>query len=141
MAGNGEKITRHQERAIAALIQYGTITAAAKAAGIGEATLRRWMKRPTFSKAYDEARRELVSSTVRLLQRAGGAALATLVKIMTNEGAAATARTQAARTVLELSLRQTPTDELGPEPCDSIEWAPPWPRAQDDDERDEPKAA
>ena len=108
MSGNGEKITRHQERAIAALIQHSTIAAAAMAAGISEATIRRWKKRPSFAKAYAEARRALVADTVSMIQKASHAALATLLKIMTNEKAASTARTQAAAKVLELSLRERP---------------------------------
>ena len=39
MSGHGEKLTRKQEAAIAALLLQPTITAAAAAVGIGEATL------------------------------------------------------------------------------------------------------
>jgi hypothetical protein len=109
MSGNGEKITRHQERAIAALIQQSTLSAAARASGISEATLRRWKKQPAFAKAWTDARRALVADTVSMIQRAGNAALATLLKIMTDEKAASTARTQAARAVLELGLRERPS--------------------------------
>jgi hypothetical protein len=108
MAGNGEKITRHQELAISALIQHSTISSAAKAIGISEATLRRWKKLPGFAVAYSKARRELVTDTIAMLQRAGHAAMATLVTIMTSATASASARAGAARTILELGLRERP---------------------------------
>lgn len=108
MSGNGEKITRHQERAIAALIEQSTLAAAARVANISEATLRRWMKQPAFSVEYAAARRGLVSNTVKNLHKAGNAALATLIKIMANDQASAAARAAAARTVLELGLRERP---------------------------------
>lgn len=108
MNGNGEKLSRHRERAIAALIQHGTIAAAAKACGVSESTLRRWKKDPAFARAYSAARRALVSDVVSAIQRASSGALATLIRIMTNESAGATAKVQAARTVLEMALRERP---------------------------------
>jgi hypothetical protein len=60
VAGHGEKLSRKREKAIAALLTEPTIAQAAKAAGIGEKTLRRWLKSPEFSLAYDAARRELI---------------------------------------------------------------------------------
>jgi hypothetical protein len=60
MTGHGEKLSRKREQAIAALLTQPTIAAAAKMAGIGERTLRRWLKLPEFASAYDAARREVV---------------------------------------------------------------------------------
>jgi len=46
MNGHGEKLTRKQDAAIGALLSKPTITGAAGAVGVGEATLRRWLKEP-----------------------------------------------------------------------------------------------
>jgi hypothetical protein len=59
MIGHGEKFSRKMEEAIQALLMQDTILGAAEAVGIGEKTLRRWLKRPDFREAYDEARKRL----------------------------------------------------------------------------------
>ena len=51
MTGHGEKLTRKQEQAIACLLAEATLTAAASHCGIGEATLRRWLRDPQFEAA------------------------------------------------------------------------------------------
>jgi hypothetical protein len=50
-----EGLTPRQERA---LLAESSITAAAKAAKVGERTLRRWILRPVFADSYRAARRE-----------------------------------------------------------------------------------
>ena len=60
MIGHGEKLTRKQEAAIAALLAESSIGAAARKARIGEATLQRWLRLPAFAQAYRDARQQLV---------------------------------------------------------------------------------
>jgi hypothetical protein len=108
MRGSGEKFSRYQERAIAALISQPTIAAAAKSSGLAEMTLRRWQKLPAFAAAYAEARRALVSDTIAAIQKASGAALAALLRIIVDPQAASTSKVQAARTVLEIAIQQRP---------------------------------
>jgi hypothetical protein len=67
MSGHGEKLTRKQEQAIAALLCQPTIAAAAKQAKVSEATLRRWLGDPAFKAAYAAARCEVLERTVVLL--------------------------------------------------------------------------
>ena len=55
MSGHGEKLTRKQDAAIGALLSQPTISAAAQSVGLGEATLRRWLKDPGFLAAYRSA--------------------------------------------------------------------------------------
>jgi hypothetical protein len=57
MTGHGEKLTRKQEDAIAALLDAPTVAAAAGKAGIGERTLRRWLRIAEFQSAYRRERR------------------------------------------------------------------------------------
>ena len=81
MKGHGEKLSRNQERAISALLVHPTMTQAADAAGIGEVTLWRWLRIPTFKEQYRLARREAVSQAVGQLQAACSAAVVALTDV------------------------------------------------------------
>ena len=50
--GHGEKLTRKQEQAVAALLEQPTVLRAATVAGVSERTLRLWLKDPGFKAAY-----------------------------------------------------------------------------------------
>jgi transposase-like protein len=80
MTGHGEKLSRKQEQSIGALLTEPTISAAAAAVGIGEATLRRWMKLDDFTTEYRAARRQVVEQATARLQQASSGAVDTLVK-------------------------------------------------------------
>ncbi len=62
-------LTAPQERAIIALLNEQTVGRAAAAAEVGQRTLYRWLKEPTFSRAYREARREAFGQAIALTQR------------------------------------------------------------------------
>ena len=62
MSGHSGKLPRRQEQALAALLVAPTIRAAADQAGLGEATLRRWLRDPDFAAAYREARYRVVEA-------------------------------------------------------------------------------
>src|SRR5262245_39037965 len=81
MSGHGEKLSRQQEAAIAALLTEPTLAATAAAIGIGEATLRRWLRLPAFRTAYRQARCELVEAAVGRVQAATGQAVDTLLEV------------------------------------------------------------
>jgi hypothetical protein len=68
-AGHGEKRSRKQEQALAALLTEPTVEAAAASGGVGLNTLRRWLAEPEFRSAYRAARRQLVEGVVARLQR------------------------------------------------------------------------
>jgi hypothetical protein len=110
--GHGEKLTRKQDLAIAALLLHPTIGDAAKAAGVDESTLWRWLKLPGFRAAYQAARAEAVSQAIARLQHASGVAVTTLVRVMADQKAPASAKVAAAKTVLETAVRGTELSEL-----------------------------
>ena len=83
MSGHGQKLSRKQEAAIAALLELPTCAAAAKAAGISEATMRRWQQQDEFKAAYRDARRQLVEGAVGRLQGVTGEAVETLRRNLT----------------------------------------------------------
>src|ERR687886_540740 len=57
MKGHGSKWDRKREQAILALLQEPTVEAAAKAVGVADVTLWRWMQQPDFQAEYRIARR------------------------------------------------------------------------------------
>jgi transposase-like protein len=85
MTGHGTKISTKQETAIAALLSASSITAAAKEAGLGEKTLRRWLKDEGFKRALDEARREVLAQTIANLLRASSRAVNVLIGLLESE--------------------------------------------------------
>jgi hypothetical protein len=66
--GHGEKLTRKQEQAIAALLANATLKRAATAIGLSEKTLRNWLRLPHFLGEYRQQRREIVEQTVAVAQ-------------------------------------------------------------------------
>lgn len=106
MKGGGTTTPR-KEKALQALLVSRTRAEAAKAAGIGESTLREYMKDPEFLKRYREAFGELVQDATRQAQQTIAPALSTLKEIMEDVGEQASARIQAARSTLEYSLKLT----------------------------------
>lgn len=80
---------------------------AAKAAGIGESTLRGYLREPEFQARYREAFGNLVQDATRQAQQAISPALSTLREIVEDESAGAQARILAARSTLKFALKLT----------------------------------
>ena len=112
MKGHGEKLSRNQDRAIAALLVHASMSEAADAAGIGEVTLWRWMQIPEFKEQYRLARREAVSQAVGHLQGACSVAVVALKDIAQDVTCPAGARVSAARTVLEMAIKGVELEDL-----------------------------
>jgi hypothetical protein len=112
MRGHGQKLTRKDEQAIAALLSFPTIGEAATAVGISESTLWRWLKNPVFAQAYREARAAAVSQSLARLQQVSSKAVDTLEDVMKDTEAPHAARVTAAKTVLEMAVKGTEIAEL-----------------------------
>ena len=69
------KIERKSEAVIAALLTEPTQAAAAAKAGIGAATLQRWLRNPKFLFQYRIARRLIVEAAVGQVQQASSQAV------------------------------------------------------------------
>jgi AcrR family transcriptional regulator len=104
MQDSERKLPGKQEPALAALLQHGTTRAAAKACGVNESTLWRYLQDAEFQRRHREARRAVVEQTISMLQQAGAAAVATLVKVMQDTDAPASARVAAARAIIEQGI-------------------------------------
>jgi hypothetical protein len=77
MAG-GEKLSRKQEQAIAALLSESTVEKAAAKAGVGYRTLKLWLTQPDFMAAYRAARRVVMEEAIVVLQKLCTSAALTL---------------------------------------------------------------
>lgn len=102
-SGHGEKLSRHQEQAIAALLTQPSIATAAATAGVAERTLKTWLALPAFQVAYQAARKELLDRTVGQLLAACGEAVQALQQNLTADRPSD--RTKAALAILGLAIK------------------------------------
>jgi predicted DNA-binding transcriptional regulator AlpA len=101
-----------QDRMIVALLDHLTQEKAAAALGISTVTLWRQMQKPDFAIAFRKARRQAVSLSVARLQQATGAAVATLLRVMTDREAPASTRIRAADMVLQGAFRGMEIEDI-----------------------------
>ncbi|SRR6266404_3979897 len=112
MTGHGAKFARMMEQAIAALLTRPSIEDAARVAGVGEKTLRRWLQEPQFKARYLGARREVVCQTTARMQQATGAAGVTVLKLMTDPNTPAAVRLRAAECVFGLAVKGIEIEDI-----------------------------
>ena len=110
-AGHGEKKSRKSGELIVALLTQPTIEAAARIAGISNASAWRWMQDPVFAESYREAKREAMRHTSARLQAATCEAVDCL-RAVQNSGESESARVGAARTILEMALRAADLEDV-----------------------------
>ena len=103
----GIEMTPKQEKALVALIRAPTRAAAAKEAGVGVSTLRRWLKEDqNFRAAYKAAMSEMMEDASAQAKQNLSKALGVLADVMEN-GENSQVRIAAARSALEYSLKLT----------------------------------
>lgn len=107
-----EKLGRKKEEAIAALLSHRTVEDAGRACNRRARTLYRWLNEPEFRAAYLNARRAAFSQSIGRLQQASSAAVSTLLKVMVDPGAPASARVRAAEAVLDHTAKGIELEDL-----------------------------
>src|SRR4029079_16295094 len=107
-----EGLTAKQAAAVEAPLQQPTMLRAATSVGIGERTLRRWMKAPAFRTALQEARRASFSQAIGLTQWYAGVAVATLVRVMNDPNSPAHCKISAAAVLLRFGREGMELDDL-----------------------------
>src|ERR1022692_1311381 len=112
MTGHGAKFGRKMEGAITALLTRPSVEDAARVAGVGEKTLRRWMREPRFNVQYLRARREGVSQAVARMQQATGAAGTVVLKLMTDPNVPAAVRLRAAECVFDRAIKGIELEDI-----------------------------
>jgi len=105
MSGNDRRGTpRKWEQAIAALLAQPTVADAARSIGVGESTLRHWLREPVFCEAYRMARRQAVEVAIGTLQQAAAEGVTTLRRNM-SETTPPAVQVRAAVAILEHAAR------------------------------------
>ena len=106
------KLTAIQERAIVALLSHSTIKSAAKAVGVDDTTLWRWLQDKDFHAAYMTIRRESVSLSIARLQQSTMEAVNTLKAIAKDKKAPSSSRVMAAKAIIEYSIKAVEIEDL-----------------------------
>ena len=102
-SGHGEKKSRKQELAIAALLLHGTVESAAEDAGISPSTLKRWLADDAFVQDFRKARQSALAAAISRLQHDSFRAAAVLSQHLESDDAKIAIR--AATAILDRSLR------------------------------------
>lgn len=101
-----------QARAIEALLAHETQAEAAKAARVGQRSIRRWLTQEGFRAALARQRSRLLEDAGAVLARGASRAAASLVKMACGDMKAASPRVAAARAVLDIALRAAELDDV-----------------------------
>ena len=107
-----DNLTPRQEKTVIALLTQPSVTKAAEAAGVGQRTIYRWLDDPDFARAYRKARRNVFDQAIAVTQRLAGLAVNTLARVMSDANAPASARVQAASTLLRFAREAIELDDL-----------------------------
>ena len=101
-----------RDKAILALMTAKSVTEAARTAGVGERTLRRWLREDAAFKAeYDAARLAAFTTVRQRIQQLAGRAVDALDELL-DAKKHPSVRLGAARTIMEIALYQHDVDSL-----------------------------
>ena len=103
-SSDGNSLTMKQERALVALLEHGTLEAAAESAGINKTTLWRMMQLEVFQDAFRASRRQVIETAIAKLQAGCAVAVGVLLEVAGDSAAPASARVSAAKTILDQSF-------------------------------------
>lgn len=101
-------MTPKKQKALSALLLSPTVAAAAERAGIGYASLRRWLAEdPEFRQAYQDALSGLLEDAAAQAKQSLSPALSTLRGFANDPSFPASARVHAARAWFDAALKLT----------------------------------
>ena len=100
----------NKEKVLIALIETSSIREAAKASGIGEATIYRYLQDKEFLAEYRNARRQTVESAISKMQNATSEAVERLKELQYCENPAVAAR--CAQIIFENSIKGMETTDI-----------------------------
>ena len=98
-------LNHKQQKAIAALLSSRNVEEAAKAAGVGERTLWRWMSEPEFAMELTHAEARAIDAATRRLVQLQEGAVDTLQAVLDDRKLAPSIRLRAAAAVLDYLLK------------------------------------
>ena len=109
-----------RDKAIEPLLTRATIKDAADKVGIGERTLRGWLKEPAFAAQYRDARRQFFDAALGRLQGAASIAVTTLM--LNTRCDNPSVQTRSAVALLELGIKGSQLLDLADE-IEALRWA------------------
>jgi hypothetical protein len=112
MRGHGTKFGRKKEDAIVALLAHRTTDEAARAVGIGVATLLRWQKEPEFDAAYLAAKRAAYKQAIARLHHLSSAAVSILGKVALDPTTPPAVKVRAADSILNHTQKAIETEDV-----------------------------
>ena len=112
MTGHGAKFGRKKEDAILALLSNRSIEEAARAVGVAEKTLRRWMREPDFDAAYRAAKRVTFGQGIARLHFLSSAAVSTLGKVMLDPTTPPSTKVRAADSILNHTIKAIEEEDI-----------------------------
>ena len=99
-------------KALEALISCDTLGKACEQAGIGRATMSRYLNEPVFDSELRKAKRRMVGRAMLKIQQVTGDAARALAEICRDKDAPPSARVAAAREILSSSLKAIEIEDL-----------------------------
>jgi transposase-like protein len=113
-----------QQRAITALLQCRSVAAAAKQAGVGQSTLRRWLREDEdFQTALRCLREQALAHASMRLQESASLAVDTLYRLLASKDRIEPGRASLIRTAIDFAFRSGAHSDLA-ERISAIENAP-----------------
>jgi hypothetical protein len=112
MRGHGAKFGRKKEEAIVALLTHRNTEEAARAIGVGPATLLRWQKEPEFDVAFRTAKRVAFGQAIARLHHLSSAAVSTLGKVMLDPLTPPTTKVRAADSILNHTIKAIENEDI-----------------------------
>jgi hypothetical protein len=105
-------VSGNRARALAALLTSPSIAAAARAAGLGEKTIDRYLRTPGFRAALRDAQRRVFENSLGALQAGLAEAVMTLGTTIASTAAPPAVRVGAAAALVDMALRATEAVEI-----------------------------
>lgn len=105
-------LTQNQQKAIAALLSSPSREDAARKCGLTSRTLRVYFQNDEFCEAYRASFQELTENATRKAQQLLCPALETLEEVMQDADAPPATKTNAARIVIESTLKLTEVNDI-----------------------------
>jgi transposase len=105
MRDSRDNLAPKQVKALTALLAGHSVEAAAVAAGVGVATLHRWLNDPQFRAAQQAGRRELAQMALSQLQSITRGAVGVIAELIADRAKPPSVRLRAAQIVIEASAK------------------------------------
>ena len=105
-------MTHRQTQALAALLTQPTKEKAAKAAGIGLTTLKRYLADPEFQEEYQKAVSDLIEDAATAAKQSLNPAISCLQEIVTREDSTDANRIAASRSLIEYGIKLIETFDI-----------------------------